>query len=71
MPTYEYTCRECSKIFDILYKSYPGQDEIPVCTNCGSSDTARMMSVFATIDSGGKSESDFTGCGPGCGCVSD
>ena len=71
MPTYEYTCRNCSKIFDILYKSYSGQDETPVCPTCGSSETERMMSVFAAVDSGGEMESGFTGRGPGCGCVSD
>jgi len=71
MPTYEYTCQDCSNIFDILYKSYSGQDEIPVCPKCGSKDTERMMSVFAAVDFAGNMESDFTGCGPGCGCVSD
>lgn len=71
MPTYEYTCRNCSKIFDILYKSYSGQNEKPVCPKCGSYDTKRMMSVFAAVDSGGGAESKFSGCGSGCACVSD
>lgn len=56
MPTYEYTCRNCSKIFDILYKTYSGHNEIPVCPKCGSDDTERMMSVFAAVESDGKME---------------
>ena len=71
MPTYEYTCRNCSKIFDILYKTYSGHNEIPVCPKCGSDDTERMMSVFAAVESDGKMESDFAGCGSGCSCVTD
>lgn len=70
MPTYEYTCRSCSKIFDILYKSFSGQNAVPICPECGSDETERMMSVFAAVDSGG-GESEFRGCGSGCSCVSD
>ena len=71
MPTYEYTCRKCSKIFDILYKTYSGHNETPVCPNCGSADTERMMSVFAAVDFNGRVESEFTGCGTDCSCVND
>ena len=46
MPIYEYTCRECDGKFEQLVRSMSGGEKIK-CPKCGSTKTARALSVFA------------------------
>jgi putative FmdB family regulatory protein len=57
MPIYEYTCRACEGRFEQLVRSMNGQSNVK-CPECGSSRTARVLSVFAVgAEAGGKSPS--------------
>ena len=67
MPTYEYRCNSCNDKFDLFYKTYGSVEQNPLCPECNSEKTERLMSVFAATEA--ESSQEFTGCGPGCGCV--
>ena len=76
MPIYEYTCRKCSGKFEQLVRSMKAADEAVKCPECGSSETARSLSVFAvssTTGSGGASDNPMCGrCGGAPGsCAMD
>lgn len=64
MPIYEYTCKACDKKFDRLARRMSGEHKA-VCPECGSSETARTLSVFAVGAEGAKSSgaSDVPMCG--------
>ena len=65
MPIYEYTCRKCDKRFEKLVKSMGGEEKVP-CPDCGSTQTARALSVFAVGAEASSSKS--TASAPGmCG----
>ena len=54
MPIYEYACKSCDTKFEKLVRSMSGQERIE-CPNCGSSETARALSLFAVGAEGAKS----------------
>jgi len=56
MPIYEYTCQSCEKGFEHLQKTMSDGPR-PKCPECGSSKTARKLSVFAVSSASGKSAS--------------
>ena len=48
MPIYEYACRKCDHRFEKLLRSMTAdRDEKIECPRCGSTQTARALSVFA------------------------
>ncbi len=49
MPIYEYTCKSCSARFEELRRSMSAADDDTQakCPECGSTKTARSLSVFA------------------------
>lgn len=47
MPIYEYSCKACSATFEQLVKRMNGEHQEVKCPKCGSSATARSLSVFA------------------------
>ncbi|MBN2079087.1 MAG: zinc ribbon domain-containing protein [Spirochaetes bacterium] len=49
MPLYEFKCRECGKSFSELRRV--GDDEGVPCSHCGSVNTKKMVSSFASISS--------------------
>lgn len=73
MPIYEYRCRQCGKVCDLLVRtaSTAGDPQQP-CPNCGSGELKRLFSLFAArSDSPAKAGSGGRGggcCGGGCGC---
>ena len=75
MPIYEYRCRECSKIFELLVRSAAGNGDAETqCPECGSGDLARLFSLFAsrsgssTAAGPAPARSGGGCCGGGCGC---
>ena len=65
MPIYEYTCKACKKPFEQLVRTMNGSAKVK-CPQCGSSETARALSVFAVGAAGAKPASG--GGAPGmCG----
>lgn len=59
MPIYEFKCKECGKVSEVLFRSWEGASGI--CPQCGSSDTERLLSGGYSI----RTESDPA---PGATC---
>lgn len=76
MPVYEYRCRTC----DTRFEARRPMSDAAAPINCpdGHVDTTRLLSVFASVGSGGAAPAMQTagarpaggGCGPGCACMS-
>ena len=65
MPIYEYTCESCSNKFEQLVRTM-NAEATAKCPECGSTKTARSLSVFAVGAEGGRSKSaaaDVPMCG--------
>lgn len=64
MPIYEYTCQSCQTKFDQLVRTMNGAEK-QKCPKCGSTRTARSLSVFAVGTESAKSSasSDAPMCG--------
>ncbi|MDR2980905.1 MAG: zinc ribbon domain-containing protein [Puniceicoccales bacterium] len=67
MPLYDYECKKCHKVSEILVSA----SRPPVCPHCGSKQLEKQLSTFAT--KGGPSGSNHVhsascGCGHGHGC---
>ena len=70
MPIYEYTCKACNEKFEQLQRSMSSADVTAPkvkCPSCGSTKTARALSVFAVGAEGAGAKSKAA-AGPGmCG----
>jgi putative FmdB family regulatory protein len=71
MPLYEYLCRTCDSRFEA--RRPMSEAGAPIACPAGHDDTARLLSVFASV---GKSTASSPagppaggGCGPGCACA--
>jgi len=60
MPFYEYECKACGHVFELLIRANGGS-EASVCPACGSMETRRLLSATACL--GGSSD---TAGGGGC-----
>ena len=45
MPLYEYECKSCADVVEVLVRS---QEETPACPACGDSKLTRVLSVPAS-----------------------
>lgn len=54
MPIFEYQCQECREIFESLQLSRDREEDTE-CPHCGSDQTERIVSTFATGVGGGGS----------------
>ena len=61
MPIYEYKCNECSEVQEVLHKNMQTVESVE-CSNCGSEDLTRLISV-ANVAMGGTSNKGLTCCG--------
>jgi putative FmdB family regulatory protein len=70
MPLYEYTCANCGTTFEKL-RPMSKANEPATCSQCGSDDTARVISLFSAISktSNGGSRT-VTGTGGSCASCS-
>lgn len=67
MPTFEYVCRDCSEQYDMFFKVREEKDAV-ACPACGSKNSTKKFSAFATAGSSSDSFADFGGCADGsCG----
>ncbi len=63
MPIFEYRCKECGEKFETLVFSSARPEPVK-CEKCGSEQTEKLMSAFA---SGGlNAGSSYNGSGGGC-----
>jgi putative FmdB family regulatory protein len=54
MPIYEYQCQRCGEPFEVFVRSISKAVE-PECPNCGSTDTRKGVSAFASHSASGSS----------------
>lgn len=52
VPIYEYRCKDCGSVTEIL-EGVGGTSKRPRCGSCGSTDVAKMFSSFAPVIAGG------------------
>jgi len=45
MPIYEFQCRQCEKVFEVLFFSISENREV-LCPDCNSDQVEKLMSVF-------------------------
>jgi putative FmdB family regulatory protein len=65
VPTYEYTCNDCKKPFDIRASiSEYSEGLSPKCPTCESDNVARRFSVVNVLTALKESLSRSAGCGP-------
>ncbi len=62
MPLYEYRCAECGQKFEELV-SFDKSNDME-CPNCGSKNTQKLVSTFATMGSSSGGASAASSCGP-------
>jgi putative FmdB family regulatory protein len=68
MPLYEYTCEKCRAKFDQLVRTADRDSAKIKCPECGSTKTARALSLVAV---GGESKGAASGDTPACGRCGD
>ena len=65
MPTYEYTCKDCDRSFDIRASIAEYSEGLnPECPHCGSDRVARGFSAVNVLTALKESLSRSAGCGP-------
>ncbi|HEC79457.1 MAG TPA: zinc ribbon domain-containing protein [candidate division WOR-3 bacterium] len=67
MPIYEYKCKDCGKITEILFKSRDEKVELN-CRHCGSKNLVKQISTPGAIRMGNGQSSGATCCGRGEPC---
>jgi len=74
MPLFEYRCVDCGNRFDRLIK-HEHADDAMTCPSCGSTESRRLISVFATFYPTGTRGTEVPsasvggcGCGGACSC---
>jgi len=55
MPLYEYRCRKCGRVMEVLEQA--GAKQKHVCTKCGSRQMEKMISTFGVGSATGSSGS--------------
>lgn len=67
MPVFEYKCKECGTVYDVLHKSSSSKEDV-VCPKCSSKKNVKLVSSFS---SSFKSDNSSGGCSDGsCGLPS-
>ncbi|SEM32088.1 putative regulatory protein, FmdB family [Syntrophus gentianae] len=65
MPIYEFRCKSCEKVFEVLFFSISEKREV-LCPDCNSDQVEKLMSVFGGTF-GGTSSSSCSSCSaPSC-----
>jgi putative FmdB family regulatory protein len=65
MPLYEFECKSCDNLVEVLVRS---QDDVAECPTCGETELQRVLSVPASPSvKSGKSSLPVAGAGESCG----
>ncbi|WP_442505293.1 FmdB family zinc ribbon protein [Novipirellula sp. SH528] len=64
MPLYEYECKPCKQVVEILLRR---EDEVAECPHCGNQDIQRQLSVTAAPAVRSGSSLPMAGSGEACG----
>ncbi|MDE0397522.1 MAG: zinc ribbon domain-containing protein [Candidatus Poribacteria bacterium] len=57
MPIFEYRCNDCETEFEVLARTGNAK-ELPKCPRCGTHDTKKRFSAFATAGTQKEAASD-------------
>lgn len=68
MPLYEYRCRECNHLFEVLQRMGEGAEGL-ICPKCSAGRVEKQLSTFAAASAGSSARTAAAGgCGAqGCG----
>jgi putative FmdB family regulatory protein len=67
MPLYEYKCRSCGHVFDVIHRMSEDARDVP-CPKCGTKDPVKQMSAVSSLTGAGGADTSSGGsCGPGGG----
>ncbi len=66
MPLFEYRCKDCGERFETLVLSSSSEEESE-CPKCGSMQTEKQMSMFASSGGNGSGGASASSCGSGSG----
>ena len=70
MPTYDYKCKECGKVFEV-FRRFSELDEEVKCPNCGSEKTEKVFSIphieGETVAGSGYGKTESPQLSPGLG----
>ena len=66
MPIFEYRCKDCGEKFETLVYSTSDTGDIE-CPECGSTQTEKQMSMFASSGGNGSGGASKSSCGSGSG----
>jgi len=66
MALYEYRCRDCGAVSEILVFS---SDETPECRKCGSTNLEKLLSSFAVSMGSSRSSTSAASCPTGSCCT--
>ncbi len=66
MPVYEFTCQSCGERFEKLFRTMSAESDAK-CPKCGSSKTARALSLINAGESKGSAGASAGGDMPFCG----
>jgi len=65
MPIYEFRCRNCKKVFEVLFRSRDEKLSVR-CPECRSDKTEKLFSVFGSRVEKGTSSADAPPCAASC-----
>ena len=69
MPIYEFVCRPCDEVFEVLFRSFAEKKKV-TCPSCGGDDVAKKISVFGTRTAAEAGSFSSSAGGSGCGSCS-
>lgn len=49
MPIYEYKCKKCSHIFEIMQSSKDEKEGEIMCPRCGAKESVKVISSFSSL----------------------
>ncbi len=67
MPIYEYECKACGAVTEILERGGAHRED-PKCESCGSEKVEKMLSSFAAVTTGGAGANATSCCGLSSPC---
>jgi len=68
MPIFDYRCKECKTLYDVLHKGKEIIEDIQ-CPSCGSTQYIKLMSLPSIITNGSSSsQCDTNACGMDKSC---
>ncbi len=66
MPIYEFVCKPCDEVFEVLFRS-AGERKKVICPRCGGDDVSKKLSLFGTRTAGEDGASRGSAGSGGCG----